>query len=62
MAKLGIITAVVAFFGLLATTQVAAAESITKQFGITASSVIALGWLGLLTLLAIAIILPVIRR
>jgi len=61
MAKLGIFTVIAAFCGLLASTQVAAAESLT-EIGITASSVIALGWLGLLSLLAIAIILPLVKH
>jgi hypothetical protein len=49
-------------FGLMASTQVASAESLTEQIGLTASTLISLGWLGLLSLLAIAIILPLVRR
>jgi len=48
--------------GILTTTAVASAESLQDQLGLTASTLIALGWLGLLTLLALAIILPLVRH
>jgi hypothetical protein len=62
MAKLGLISLMASVFGLMASTQVASAESLTEEIGLTATTVISLGWLGLLTLLAIAIILPLVRR
>jgi len=62
MAKLGLISLMAGVFGLMASTQVASAESLTEEIGLTATTVISLGWLGLLTLLAIAIILPLVRR
>jgi hypothetical protein len=48
--------------GVFTTTAVASAESLQDQLGLTASTLIALGWLGLLTLLALAIILPLVRH
>lgn len=48
--------------GILTTTTVASAESLQEQIGLTASTLIAIGWLGLLTLLALAIILPLVRH
>ena len=62
MAKLGLISVMAGIFGLMASTQVASAESLQEQIGLTASTLIALGWLGLLSLLALAIILPLVRR
>lgn len=62
MAKLGLISIVASISGLLTTTQIAAAESLQDQIGLTASTLIAAGWLGILTLLAIAIILPLVRH
>lgn len=62
MAKLGLISVIAGISGLLASTQIASAESLQEQIGLTASTLIAAGWLGLLTLLAIAIILPLVRH
>ncbi len=62
MAKLGMISIVAGITGLLASTSVASAAGLKDQFGLTASTLVAAGWLGLLTLLAIAIILPLARR
>jgi hypothetical protein len=62
MAKLGLISLMAGVFGLMASTQVASATSLTEEIGLTATTVILLGWLGLLSLLAIAIILPRVRR
>jgi hypothetical protein len=62
MARRGLISAIAGISGLLTTTQIASAESLQDQIGLTASTLIAAGWLGLLTLLAIAIILPLVRH
>ncbi len=62
MAKLGLVSVIASISGLLTSTQFASAESLQEQFGLTASSLVAVGWLGLLVLLAVAIILPLIRR
>ena len=62
MGKLGIVSMIAGFSGLLASTQVAWAGSLQDQIGLTASSLVAVGWLGLLTLLAVAIILPLVRH
>jgi hypothetical protein len=62
MAKTGLISIIAGICGLLASTQMASAESLTEEIGLTATTLIALGWLGLLTLLALAIILPLVRR
>ena len=60
--KLGLTSIVAGITGLLASTNVASAESLNDQLGLTASTLVAAGWLGILTLLAIAIILPLVRR
>ncbi len=62
MAKLGLVSVIASISGLLTSTQVVSAESLQEQFGLTASSLVAVGWLGLLVLLAVAIILPLVRR
>ena len=62
MVKTGLISVMAGISGLLASTQVASAQSLQDQIGLTASTLISLGWLGLLVLLAIAIILPLVRR
>lgn len=62
MAKLGLVSLIAGVCGLLTTTGIASAESLQEQIGLTASTLIAAGWLGLLTLLAIAIILPLVRH
>ncbi|HEU0074704.1 MAG TPA: hypothetical protein VFS30_11925 [Dehalococcoidia bacterium] len=62
MAKPGLISLIAGISGLLTATQIASAESLQDQIGLTASTLIAAGWFGLLTLLALAIILPLVRR
>jgi hypothetical protein len=62
MAKPGFTSVIAGISGLLTTTQIASAASLQDQIGLTASTLIAAGWLGLLTLLAIAIILPLVRH
>ncbi|HLG11126.1 MAG TPA: hypothetical protein VI876_05135 [Dehalococcoidia bacterium] len=62
MAKTGLIAAVAGLSGLLTTTQVAAANGLSDQVGVTAATLIGLGWLALLTALALAIVLPMIRH
>ena len=62
MVKLGLVSIVAGITGLTASTSVASAESLQDQLGLTASTLVAAGWLGILTLLAIAIILPLVRR
>jgi hypothetical protein len=56
------ISVIAGILGLLVSTQVASAESLQEQIGLTASTLISLGWLGILLLLAIAIILPLVRH
>jgi hypothetical protein len=56
------ISVIAGISGLLVSTQVASAESLQEQIGLTASTLISLGWLGILLLLAIAIILPLVRH
>ena len=58
----GLTVLIAGIMGLIASTQVTSAESLEEQIGLTASSLVAFGWLGLLVLLGIAIILPLIRR
>jgi hypothetical protein len=60
--KPGMISVIAGISGLLVSTQVASAESLQEQIGLTASTLISLGWLGILLLLAIAIILPLVRH
>ena len=62
MVKLGLVSVVAGICGLLTSTQIASAESIQEEIGLTATTLIALGWFGLLSLLALAIILPLVRR
>jgi hypothetical protein len=62
MARRGLISAIAGISGLLTTTQIASAESLQDKIGLTASTLIAAGWLGVLTLLALAIILPLVRH
>ncbi len=62
MAKTGFLAAVAGISGLMTSTQIAAANGLADQVGITAASVIGLGWLVFLSALAFAIILPLIRH
>jgi hypothetical protein len=62
MAKLGFVSMVAGAGALLTSTQIASAQSLQEEIGLTATTLIALGWFGLLTLLALAIILPLVRR
>jgi hypothetical protein len=62
MAKFGLISIVAGISGLLASSSIASAGSLSEELGLTASTLIAAGWLGLLSLLAIAIVLPLVRR
>jgi hypothetical protein len=62
MAKLGIFSVIAGIGGLLTSTQMASAQSLTDQIGLTASSAIAVGWLAMLSLLALALIVPLMRR
>ena len=62
MAKLGLISAIAGISGLMASTSIASAESLQEQIGLTASTLISVGWLGLLALLALAIVLPLVRH
>ncbi|HWC30182.1 MAG TPA: hypothetical protein VG845_08885 [Dehalococcoidia bacterium] len=58
----GILAAVAGISGLMTSTQIASAESLTDQLGVTAATLIGLGWLAFLGVLAFAIILPLIRH
>lgn len=60
--RTALIAVLAAFSALLTTTQVTAAQSLSEQFGDTAAMVIGLGWLLFLGLLAVAIVLPLVRR
>ena len=62
MARTGLLAAVAGISGLLTSTHIAAAETLQDSVGITAASVIGLGWLAFLGALAFAIILPLIRH
>ncbi len=62
MAKLGLFSVIAGIAGLVTSTQVASAQSLQDQLGLTASALVAAGWLVLLTLPAVAIILPLVRR
>ena len=62
MAKLGLISVIAGISGLMASTSIASAESLQEQIGLTASTLISVGWLGLLALLALAIVLPLVRH
>jgi len=62
MAKTGLLTAIAGISGLLTTTQVAAANGLGDQVGLSAAWVVGLGWLAFPAALAFAIILPLIRR
>jgi hypothetical protein len=62
MAKLGLISVIAGISGLIASTSIASAESLQEQIGLTASTLISVGWLGLLALLALAIVLPLVRH
>ncbi len=62
MAKLGLFSVIAGIAGLVTSTQVASAQSLQDQLGLTASTLVAAGWLVLLTLPAVAIILPLVRR
>jgi hypothetical protein len=62
MAKLVVFGVVAGLCAVLSGTEVSSAESLTDQIGLTASSAIAIGWLGLLSLLALALIVPLLRR
>jgi hypothetical protein len=62
MAKTGLLATLAGISGLLTSTQIAAAESLQESVGITAASLIGLGWLAFLAALAVAIVLPLIRH
>jgi hypothetical protein len=62
MAKKALLATVAGISSLLTSTQLAAANGLEDQVGSTAAAIIALGWLGFLSFLALAIILPLIRR
>jgi hypothetical protein len=62
MAKLGLFSIIAGICGLMTSTQIVSAKSLTEEIGLTATTLIAVGWLGLLALLAIAIVLPLVRR
>ena len=45
----GLTVLIAGIMGLIASTQVASAESLEEQIGLTASSLVAFGWLGQLS-------------
>jgi hypothetical protein len=62
MVRTAILSSLAGASSLLTSTQLAAAGGLEDQVGGTAATIISLGWLGILAVLALAIIVPMLRH